>query len=205
MRAAGAFNRPDFAPTLRAAVFCGRSVARRGFPIAGLLAAHHAMHSIPQGLLRDPWKVANVLLRVKRRLEPLHRILHQHHVKPARWRGRQAQQVVPCCKNDALLLGLADAAACAPKRTAGAAAHLHKHQRAVPVPHHQINLAPTAPWRPIIAHRQLQSGRLQMRQRRVFCRIAALSGGGDISPWRRPWPGGGCQCDGRFSLFKEFH
>ena len=72
----------------------------------------------------------------------------------------------------------------APPKPLRATANLHKHQGAVPVPHHQINLAPAAPGRPIIAHRQLQARRLQMCQGLVLGIVAPLTRGGFFgSPW----------------------
>ena len=136
-------------------------------------------------------------LRIKGRLEPLHRSLDQHHIKTAGRRRWQAQQVVPGRKNDALLLGDADAGPGAAKRTARPAAHFDKHQRAVALAHDQINLATAASGRPIIAHHQLQASRLQMGQGLVLRHIAAFArGGGGGSRARAPR---------RFSLSKEFH
>ena len=58
----------------------------------------------------------------------------------------------------------------------------------------ELDLAPSAPWRPIIALQQLQALRLQIRQRLVFGSIAALAGGGVCHSAR----GGG-------PFSKEFH
>ena len=134
------------------------------------------------------------LLRIKRRLDPLNLPLDQNRIEAA-WRRRcVAQQVVARRKNHPLLLDCTDAGARTAKGIAAAAAHFHKHQGAVPVAHHQIDLAPTAPWRPIIALQQLQALRLQIRQRLVFGSIAALAGGGVCRSARGAGP---------FS--KEFH
>ena len=90
------------------------------------------------------------LLRIKRRPDPLHLSLDQDRIEAA-WRGRcVAQQVVA----------------------------RGKHHRAVTLAQDEVDLAPSAPWRPIIALQQLQALRLQIRQRLVFGSIAALAGGG---------------------------
>lgn len=134
------------------------------------------------------------LLRIKRRLDPLHLSLDQDRIEAA-WRGRcVAQQVVACGKHHPLLLDCTDAGARTAKGIAAAAAHFHKHHRTVTFAQDEVNLAPSAPWRPIIALQQLQALRLQIRQRLVFGSIAALAGGGVCHSAR----GGG-------PFSKEFH
>ena len=60
---------------------------------------------------------------------------------------------------------------------AGALAHLDEHQRAVArIAHDQVDLAAAAARGSIIARDQRQAGRLQMGERGVFRRIAALLG-----------------------------
>ena len=134
------------------------------------------------------------LLRIKRRFDPLHLPLDQDHIEAAWRRRRVAQQVVACGKHHPLLLDCTDAGACTAKRIAAAAAHFHKHQRTVTLAQDEVNLAPSAPRRSIIALQQLQALRLQIRQRLVFSSIAALAGGGVCRSAR----GGG-------PFSKEFH
>ena len=88
-------------------------------------------------------------------------------------------------KHDAPLLDGANAGTRTSEGIAGTAAHLNKHQRAVTIAHHQINLAPTAPGRPIIALQQLQARSLQKGQRLVFGRIAPLPRGAATCGVRR--------------------
>ena len=134
------------------------------------------------------------LLRIKCRLDPLHLPLDQNRIETA-WRGRRvAQQVVARRKHHPLLLDCTDAGTGTAKGIAAAAAHFHKHHRTVTFAQDEVDLAPSAPWRPIIALQQLQALRLQIRQRLVFGSIAALAGGGVCRSARR---------DGPFS--KEFH
>ena len=75
----------------------------------------------------------------------------------------------------ALLLGSANAGRRPTKRPAAAAAHLHKDHGAIAFAHDQVDLTTAAPGRPIIALQQLQALRLQIGQRPVFGRIAALA------------------------------
>ena len=134
------------------------------------------------------------LLRVKRRLDPLHLSLDQDRIEAA-WRRRcVAQQVVARGKHHPLLLDCTDAGARTAKGIAAAAAHFHKHHRTVTFAQDEVDLAPSAPWRSIIALQQLQALRLQIRQRLVFGSIAALAGGGVCRSAR----GGG-------PFSKEFH
>ena len=134
------------------------------------------------------------LLRIKRRLDPLHLPLDQDRIEAA-WRGRRvAQQVVARGKHHPMLLDCTDAGARAAKDIAAAAAHFHKHHRTVTFAQDEVDLAPSAPWRSIIALQQLQALRLQIRQRLVFGSIAALAGGGVCRSAR----GGG-------PFSKEFH
>lgn len=118
------------------------------------------------------------LLRIKRRLDPLNLPLDQNRIEAA-WRRRcVAQQVVARRKHHPLLLDCTDAGARTAKGIAAAAAHFHKHHRTVTFAQDEVDLAPSAPWRSIIALQQLQALRLQIRQRLVFGSIAALAGGG---------------------------
>ena len=134
------------------------------------------------------------LLRVKRRPDPLHLPLDQNRIEAA-WRRRcVAQQVVARRKNHPLLLDCTDAGARTAKGIAAATAHFHKHHRTVTFAQDEVDLAPSAPRRPIIALQQLQALRLQIRQRLVFGSIAALAGGGVCRSAR----GGG-------PFSKEFH
>lgn len=134
------------------------------------------------------------LLRIKRRFDPLHLPLDQDRIEAA-WRRRcVAQQVVARRKNHPLLLDCTDAGARTAKGIAAAAAHFHKHHRTVTFAQDEVDLAPSAPWRSIIALQQLQALRLQIRQRLVFGSIAALAGGGVCHSAR----GGG-------PFSKEFH
>ena len=134
------------------------------------------------------------LLGIKRRLDPLHLSLDQDRIEAA-WRRRcEAQQVVARGKHHPLLLDCTDAGARTAKGIAAAAAHFHKHHRTVTFAQDEVDLAPSAPWRPIIALQQLQALRLQIRQRLVFGSIAALAGGGVCHSAR----GGG-------PFSKEFH
>ena len=134
------------------------------------------------------------LLRIKRRLDPLHLPLDQNRIEAA-WRRRcVAQQVVARRKNHPLLLDCSDAGTGTAKGIAAAAAHFHKHHRTVTFAQDEVDLAPSAPWRSIIALQQLQALRLQIRQRLVFGSIAALAGGGVCHSAR----GGG-------PFSKEFH
>ena len=93
--------------------------------------------------------------------------------------------------DDALALDGADAAPGAPEGAAGAAAHLDKHHGAIPIAHHQINLATAAPGRPIITLQQLQARSLQTGQRLVFGRIAPLPRGAAAGGISAPWAGTG--------------
>ena len=134
------------------------------------------------------------LLRVKRRLDPLHLSLDQDRIEAA-WRRRcVAQQVVARGKHHPLLLYCTDAGARTAKGIAAATAHFHKHHRTVTFAQDEVDLAPSPPWRSIIALQQLQALRLQIRQRLVFGSIAALAGGGVCRSAR----GGG-------PFSKEFH
>ena len=134
------------------------------------------------------------LLRIKRRLDPLHLSLNQDRIEAA-WRRRcVAQQVVARGKHHPLLLDCTDAGARTAKGIAAAAAHFHKHHRAVAFAQDKVDLTPSASWRSIIALQQLQALRLQIRQRLVFGSIAALAGGGVCRSAR----GGG-------PFSKEFH
>ena len=118
------------------------------------------------------------LLRIKRRLDPLNLPLDQNRIEAA-WRRRcVAQQVVARRKNHPLLLDCTDAGTGTAKGIAAAAAHFHKHHRTVTFAQDEVDLAPSPPWRSIIALQQLQALRLQIRQRLVFGSIAALAGGG---------------------------
>lgn len=134
------------------------------------------------------------LLRIKRRLDPLHLSLDQDRIEAAWRRRRVAQQVVARGKHHPLLLDCTDAGARTAKGIAAAAAHFHKHHRTVTFAQDEVDLAPSAPWRSIIALQQLQALRLQIRQRLVFGSIAALAGGGVCRSAR----GGG-------PFSKEFH
>ena len=134
------------------------------------------------------------LLRVKRRLDPLHLSLDQDRIEAAWRRRRVAQQVVARGKHHPLLLDCTDAGARTAKGFAAAAAHFHKHHRAVAFAQDKVDLTPSASWRSIIALQQLQALRLQIRQRLVFGSIAALAGGGVCRSAR----GGG-------PFSKEFH
>lgn len=134
------------------------------------------------------------LLRVKRRLDPLHLSLDQDRIEAA-WRRRcVAQQVVARGKHHPLLLDCTDAGARTAKGIAAATAHFHKHHRTVTFAQDEVDLAPSPPRRSIIALQQLQALRLQIRQRLVFGSIAALAGGGVCRSAR----GGG-------PFSKEFH
>ena len=134
------------------------------------------------------------LLRIKRRPDPLHLSLDQDRIEAA-WRRRcVAQQVVARGKHQPLLLDCTDAGARTAKGIAAAAAHFHKHHRTVTFAQDEVDLAPSPPWRSIIALQQLQALRLQIRQRLVFGSIAALAGGGVCRSAR----GGG-------PFSKEFH
>lgn len=134
------------------------------------------------------------LLRIKRRLDPLNLPLDQNRIEAA-WRRRcVAQQVVARGKHHPLLLDCTDAGTGTAKGIAAAAAHFHKHHRTATFAQDEVDLAPSAPRRPIIALQQLQALRLQIRQRLVFGSIAALAGGGVCRSAR----GGG-------PFSKEFH
>lgn len=134
------------------------------------------------------------LLRIKRRPDPLHLSLDQDRIEAAWRRRRVAQQIVARGKNHPLLLDRSDAGARTAKGAAAAAAHFHKHHRAVAFAQDKVDLTPSASWRSIIALQQLQALRLQIRQRLVFGSIAALAGGGVCYSAR----GGG-------PFSKEFH
>ena len=134
------------------------------------------------------------LLRIKRRPDPLHLSLDQDRIEAAWRRRRVAQQVVARGKHHPLLLDCTDAGARTAKGFAAAAAHFHKHHRAVAFAQDKVDLTPSASWRSIIALQQLQALRLQIRQRLVFGSIAALAGGGVCRSAR----GGG-------PFSKEFH
>lgn len=83
-------------------------------------------------------------------------------------------------EDDAALFGARDAAARAAVRAGGALPHFDEDQRVVTriarIAHHQVDLAAAPARGSIIARHQPQARRLQMRQRRVFGRIAALLG-----------------------------
>ena len=81
-------------------------------------------------------------------------------------------------KHDALALDGTDAGGCTPMIACGAGTHLDKHRATVGVPHDQVDLAATAPGRPIIARQQPQSRLLQMTQGTVFGGIARLFAAG---------------------------
>ena len=84
---------------------------------------------------------------------------------------------MPRRKNNAPLLGAADARARSAMTAALALAHLHKHGGAVGRAHDQVDFSAAAPRRPIIALKQAQVHLLQILQRGVFRRIADLLGG----------------------------
>jgi len=110
--------------------------------------------------------------------QPLNALgLDQHHVEAAGRRGAQRHQVVPRGEHEAALLHAGDAAAGPAMAAACALAHLDEDQRAVArVAHDQVDLAAAAAGGSIIARDQAQAGLLQMRQRGVFRRVAALLG-----------------------------
>ena len=103
--------------------------------------------------------------------------LDQHHVEVARRRRAQPHQVVPRREHDAALLHAGDASAGPAMAAARALAHLDEDHRTVArVAHDQVDLAAAAARGSIIARDQAQAGLLQVRQRGVFRRVAALLG-----------------------------
>ena len=114
---------------------------------------------------------------VERALQPFDAFLDQHDVETARRQCPQPHQVMARSKDDSSLLGACDAAARAAVGAGGALTHFDEDQRVVArIAQHQVDLATAAARGSIIARHQPQASRLQMRQRRVFGRIAALLG-----------------------------
>ena len=114
---------------------------------------------------------------LKRAAQPFNALtLDQHRIKTARRRRAPTHQIVAGGKNNAPLLGAANAGTSAAKGAAGAAAHFDKHQRAIALAQDQIDLTAAAPRGSIIALQQTQARRLQMGQRPVFGGRAALAG-----------------------------
>jgi len=85
--------------------------------------------------------------------------------------------------HDAPLLGGVNAGRSTAKGRAAAAAHFHKHHRAVACAHNQVDFAASTPRRLIIACQQAQTGGLQMRQRTFFGGAPARTG---ALRWRHP-------------------
>jgi len=84
------------------------------------------------------------------------------------------------CKNNATLLGDADAGRRPAVAGVAALAHLDKHRGAIGRSHDQVDFAAAAPGRPIITLQQAQTCLLQMAQRGLFGRIACLFAGPDF-------------------------
>lgn len=94
--------------------------------------------------------------------------LEHHGVETARGRGAHAHQEMARGQHDAPLLGRHDAGGRAPVSPRGAAAHLDEHQRAIALPHNQVDLAATAARRAEIARHQREPGAPQQNQRGVL-------------------------------------
>jgi hypothetical protein len=84
---------------------------------------------------------------------------------------------VPRGKDDASLLGAGHTCSRPPLAGTSSAPYLNKYDRAILITHDQVNFAPTAPGRPIIALEQAQTGLLQVFKGLVFSRITRLLGG----------------------------
>ena len=95
------------------------------------------------------------------------RPMNQHHVEAA-WRCTgKTHQIMTCGKNDAALLGAADAGAGTAMRRICALADFDKHQGSVRRSHDQVNLAAAASRRPIIGldPTQARPGKPGLRRR----------------------------------------
>lgn len=115
-------------------------------------------------------------LGIKGSAQPQHAVaFDQYRVKTTRRRRATTHQVIAGGKNNAPLLGAANAGTGTAKGATGTAAYFDKHQRAIALAQDQIDLAAAAPWGSIIALQQPQARRLQMGQRPVFGGTAALA------------------------------
>jgi hypothetical protein len=107
--------------------------------------------------------------------------LQRDHVEAAGRLLRQSHQVMAGGEDDPPLLDGTDAGRGAAERRAGPPPHLHEHQRAVAVAHHQVDFAAAAARGPIIARYQPQARRFQVGERTILGGIAGLLGGGRLS------------------------
>jgi len=104
--------------------------------------------------------------------------IDQDHIEAARRQAGQAGQVMASRVDDAPLLERTDAAAGATVAIAAALTNLDKHERAVVLPHDQIDLAPAPARRAKIRSEPAQAASLQMRAGKGLGLIAATLGGG---------------------------
>ena len=120
------------------------------------------------------------LRRVERALEPFEPFaVDRDHVEAARRRRREARKVTLSREHQAALLGDTDAGRSAAEGRAAACTHLDEDQRAVPVAHHQVDLAAAragAGGDPIIAFLQVEAVLAQMCQCPVFAGLAGSQG-----------------------------
>lgn len=132
---------------------------------------------------------------IERALQPLQAVaLDQDHVKTARWRAGQAQQVVARRKNNAPPLGSTHTGTRTTKISPRAAAHFGEDQRAIGRAQNQVDLPAATPWRSIIALQQTQARCRQPSQSPLLRSITLGLGAGRAR----------ARC-GRLRFFKESH
>ena len=128
------------------------------------LVWHKVLPQVPAGF---------ALFCVEGRFQPLQAVLlYQYRIKSAGRQRRLVRQPVAGRQHNAPSLGGVNAAAGSAKLAAGAAAHFHKHHRAIARAQDEVYLAPTAPRRPIIALYQPPAPRQRVAQRRIFGMLA---------------------------------
>lgn len=114
---------------------------------------------------------------IERPGQPVQRLtLQGHHVKAAGRRQPPAQQVMAGRQHEAFLLAHPHAGRSTAMCGAGTLAHLDKDHGPVTGLHDQVDLAATAPGRPIIALQQAQARGLQVLQGPVLGRSPRLTG-----------------------------
>jgi 16S rRNA (cytidine1402-2'-O)-methyltransferase len=118
-----------------------------------------------------------------RQTRPLAIRLHQYHIKAAGWHAALAQQVVPCGKDNPLLLEKTDAGRRTAMGTGGTTANLDKDSGTVRGGHDEVDLAAAAPRASIIVLQEVQTLFLQVAQCLVFGGIAGLLGGPVFEWW----------------------
>ena len=124
---------------------------------------------------------------IKRRRQPFdagwrltafrQRTIDQHHIKTAWRQTGKTHQVMACGKNDAPLLGAADAGPRAAMRRLCPLTHFNKYQRAVGRAHDEVNLAAAASRRPVIRRDPSQTGANQISPRDSLGGVTLRLGG----------------------------